>query len=58
MIYRNNFSVFLITFFVLAASYSFSQKKRKSISKAYSQVSLNDFNFRNIGPAFLSGKDC
>ncbi|MDC3051215.1 glycosyl hydrolase [Bacteroidota bacterium] len=47
---------FLISFFVLGASYSFSQNKRKSSSKAYDKVSLNDFNFRNIGPAFLSGR--
>ena len=57
MIYRNNkFLGFFISFFVLAGSYSFSQNKRKLSSKAYSKFSLNDFNFRNIGPAFLSGR--
>ena len=57
MIYRNNkFLGFFISFFVLAGSYSFSQNKRKLSSKAYRKFSLNDFNFRNIGPAFLSGR--
>ena len=57
MIYKNNkFLAFLFSFFVLGAIYSFSQNKRKSSSKAYGKVSLNDFNFRNIGPAFLSGR--
>ena len=57
MIYRNNkFLAFLISLFVLGTSYSFSQNKRKSSSKAYDKVSLNDFKFRNIGPAFLSGR--
>ena len=57
MIYRNNkFLGFFISLFVLAGSYSFSQNKRKLSSKAYSKFSLNDFNFRNIGPAFLSGR--
>ncbi len=57
MIYRNNkFLGLFILFFVLAVIYSFSQKKRKSNPKTYNKVSLNDFNFRNIGPAFLSGR--
>ena len=57
MIYRNNkFLGLFILFFVLAVIYSFSQKKRKLNPKTYNKVSLNDFNFRNIGPAFLSGR--
>ena len=47
---------FLFLFFVLTATYSFSQNKRKSKPKEYNNVSLTDFNFRNIGPAFLSGR--
>ena len=47
---------FLFLFFVLTTIYSFSQNKRKSKSKEYNKVSLTDFNFRNIGPAFLSGR--
>ena len=47
---------FLFLFFVLTGIYSFSQNKRKSKSKEYNKVSLTDFNFRNIGPAFLSGR--
>ena len=47
---------FLFLFFVLTGIYSFSQNKRKSKSREYNKVSLTDFNFRNIGPAFLSGR--
>ena len=57
MIYPNNrFVTLLFSYFVLIAINSFSQKKRKSGSKEFNKVSLNDFNFRNIGPAFLSGR--
>ena len=47
---------FLFLFFVLTGIYSFSQNKRKSKSREYNKISLTDFNFRNIGPAFLSGR--
>ena len=57
MIYRNNILLsFFFSFFLLLAFNSFSQNKRKSKSKIYKNVSLNDFNFRNVGPAFLSGR--
>ena len=57
MIYQSKKKLgFLFLFFVLTAFNSFSQNKRKSKSKEYNKVSLTDFNFRNIGPAFLSGR--
>ena len=57
MIYRNNILLgFFFPFFLLLAFNSSSQNKRKSKSKIYKNVSLNDFNFRNVGPAFLSGR--
>ena len=57
MIYQSKrFLGFLFLFFVLTGIYSFSQNKRKSKSREYNKVSLTDFNFRNIGPAFLSGR--
>ena len=57
MIYRNSkFLGFFLSFFVLIAFDSFSQNKRKSNSRKYKKVSLGDFNLRNIGPAFLSGR--
>ena len=57
MIYQSKKKLgFLFLFFALTAINSFSQNKRKSKSKEYNKVSLTDFNFRNIGPAFLSGR--
>ncbi len=57
MIHLNNKLLgFLFSFFVLTVFNSFSQNKKKSKSKTYKHVSLNDFNFRNVGPAFLSGR--
>ena len=57
MIYQSKKKLgFLFLFFVLTAFNSFSQNKRKSKSKEYNKVSLTNFNFRNIGPAFLSGR--
>ena len=57
MIYRNNIRLSLFfSFFLLLAFNLFPQNKRKSNSKKYKNVSLNDFNFRNVGPAFLSGR--
>ena len=57
MIHRNNKLLgFLFSFFVLTVFNSFSQNKKKSKSKNYNHVSLNYFNFRNVGPAFLSGR--
>ena len=57
MIYQSKKKLgFLFLFFVLTAFNSFSQNQRKSKSKEYNKVSLTDFNFRNIGPAFLSGR--
>ena len=57
MIHQNNkFLGFLFSLFLLIGINSFSQNKRKSNFRTYDKVSLNDFNFRNIGPAFLSGR--
>jgi photosystem II stability/assembly factor-like uncharacterized protein len=57
MIHQNNkFLSFLFSLFLLIGINSFSQNKRKSNFRTYDKVSLNDFNFRNIGPAFLSGR--